>query len=131
MPLNLDSALGIHPQALAVRSRKAELLASNMANADTPNYKARDVDFRQALAKAANKDDLPMATSHSSHLGQGSDFDLGDIQYRIPLHPSLDGNTVETQVEKSEFMDNAIRYQASLRFMTGRVKGIVAAIKEE
>ena len=131
MGFNLDSALGLHPQALAVRSRKAEILASNMANADTPNYKARDIDFRQALASAASKDDLPMATSHANHLGQHDTGDLGDIQYRIPLHPSLDGNTVETQVEKSEFMDNAIRYQTSLRFISGRVKGIIAAIREE
>jgi flagellar basal-body rod protein FlgB len=108
MPMPLDSYLGVHPQALKLSAQRSEVLAANMANADTPNYKARDVDFKTALAASAN----------------GSTGGL----YRVPLAPSLDGNTVDVHVEQANFAQNAIRYQSSLAFLSGKFRSLVTAI---
>ena len=128
-----DRALGIHPQALQVASRRMELLASNIANADTPGYKARDLDFRAALAQAAGEQGADrVRTTHPGHLqtggGQG---DTGPALYRVPSHASLDGNTVDSQQEHATFAENAIRYQASLDFINSRVSSLRKAIKGE
>jgi flagellar basal-body rod protein FlgB len=112
---------------MLVRSRRAEILASNIANADTPNYKARDIDFREIL-KAAQQDSAnPLQVSNHKPLNAMA-FEL---KYRQPLQPSLDGNTVDTQVEKAEFTENALQYQASLSFLTGKIKSIMRALKGE
>ena len=131
MPISFDSALGIHQQALAVRARRAEYLASNIANADTPGYKARDIDFRQAFSQAQAMKGTTVARTHSQHISP--DIAAGNTQtlYRIPHQPSMDGNTVDAQIEKSEFADNALRYQASLSFLDGKFKGLLRAIKGE
>lgn len=129
MPLDIDNALGIHPQTLSLRARRAEVLAANIANADTPNYKARDLDFRSALDWAQQT--LSLRRTHAAHLGGPSDPAAVVLAYRVPLQPSLDGNTVEPQVERAAFMDNALRYQASLRFLEGKVKSILTALRGE
>lgn len=129
--MNLDKAFGIHAQALLLRSQRAELLAANMANADTPNYKAKDFDFHASLMRSTQQLD-DVQKKHSRHISAGSGkFGHMPLQYRVPNQPSLDGNTVDTHLERSEFMQNTIMYQASLRFLNGRISGLLRAIKGE
>jgi flagellar basal-body rod protein FlgB len=133
MPLNLDSYLGVHTQALQLQSRRMEVLADNLANVDTPNYKARDIDFKAALAQAGSPGaPLPLATTAPGHLGGTSatgDAESSDaLKYRVPLAPSLDGNTVDAQLEQAAFADNTVRYQATLTFITSKLKGLMTAI---
>ncbi|MEM7280566.1 MAG: flagellar basal body rod protein FlgB [Pseudomonadota bacterium] len=113
-----NTAFGIHEKALYLASTRSELLASNLANADTPNYKAQDVDFKAVLRRE----------TLSGGVAMGADLDPGKIKYRVPYNPSLDGNTVEADVEQSEFATNAIRYQASLNFINGRIQSLRLAI---
>ena len=129
--MNLNNAFGTHAQALVLRSQRAELLASNMANADTPNYKAKDFDFHTALAQS--KTDLAsMASTNHQHLSSGhSKLATAHLQYRTPSQPSLDGNTVDEDLERSEFMQNSLMYQASLRFLNGKISGLLTAIRGE
>ena len=131
MPISFDSALGIHDNALSVRSRRAELLASNLANSDTPGYKARDIDFKSALANVQLQSSTHLSTTHQKHIQLSSMTDGSEVLYRVPNQSSLDGNTVDGQMEKSAFADNAMRYQASLSFLDGKFKGMKAAIKGE
>jgi flagellar basal-body rod protein FlgB len=131
MPITLDSALGIHDQALMVRSRRAELLASNIANADTPGYKARDINFSAALADAQSRQSQSLTTTHAAHIQLNSSVDSMQTLYRVPNQPSLDGNTVDSALEKSAFAENALHYQASLAFLDSKFKGIIAALKGE
>lgn len=134
MPISFDSALGIHTQALSLRSRRAEMLASNIANADTPGYKAQDIDFKSVLASASSKgasQAVPLRTTHSNHISISASSGNTDTMYRVPNQASLDGNTVDAQLEKSAFAENALRYQASLSFVDGKLKGIMAALRGE
>lgn len=131
MPNFIDKVLGDMPQHLQVYSRRSSVLASNLANADTPGYKARDIDFRTALA-GARSEQLALVTTQPGHLGAaGGVTGTPALLYRNPSQPSLDGNTVDAQVERSEFTQNAVRYQSTLQFLSGRFKGMLTAIKGE
>jgi flagellar basal-body rod protein FlgB len=130
---DLNAQLGVHAEALKLRSHRAELIANNLANADTPDFKARDIDFRAALASAgAVGAPLRLAASQSSHIaGPASDAATtfaGGLKYRTALAPSLDGNTVDVQVEQAAFAENAVRYQATLTFINSRLRGLLTAI---
>lgn len=131
MPLSIDSALGVLPDALQLRARRADLLASNLANADTPHYKARDIDFATALRRAGG--DMAMTRTSANHLEAGGASDSLEMamRYRMPSQPSLDGNTVDTDLEKGAFAENAVRYQATLHILSGRIRGLLTAIKGE
>lgn len=131
MRFDLESYFGVHAQALKVRGRRTEVLASNLANADTPGYKARDVDFKSALARADSGGGGVLKTTRPGHIGGGNGRSAAATQllYRVPLQPSQDGNTVDTQREQAAFSENAIRYQASLEFLGGRISSLVNAIK--
>lgn len=134
MPINFDSALGIHQDAVRIRSQRAELLASNMANADTPNFKARDIDFSTAMKMAASgQNSAAMKTTHANHIPMSSNAQFASpaMQFRTPTQDSLDGNTVDEQVEQAQFMENAVQYQASLQFLGGKFKSILTALKGE
>ncbi|MDO9372740.1 MAG: flagellar basal body rod protein FlgB [Gammaproteobacteria bacterium] len=134
MPITLDGALGIHEQAVKLRAQRAELLATNLANADTPNYRARDIDFKAALtsAQAAGQGSPPLAATHAGHLQHGAGgINPSLLLYRNPHQASLDGNTVDTQVEQAEFAQNALHYMASLTFLSGKISGLMSAIKGE
>lgn len=131
MALSFDQALGIHADALQVRSRRLELLASNMANADTPNYKARDIDFRAALGQAEQGQAVRMRRTHAAHVGLGMPNLAVEPQYRVPSQPSLDGNTVDAQLEQAAFSQNAVQYQASLDFLNARFRGLRNALRGE
>jgi flagellar basal-body rod protein FlgB len=127
--MKLDNVFGIHEQALRLRSRRSEVLASNLANAETPGYKARDFDFRAMLTKEVQQP-VRMAATHAGH--QRPDGGLvasTQMGYRTPQQPSLDGNTVEVEREQAQFSANALSYQATMRFLDGKIKGLRLAIK--
>lgn len=128
MTISFDRALGIHAQALDIRSSRAEVLANNLANADTPGFKARDIDFK-AMLNEQMEGVLPMATTNGKHLPHGDSAMSGDLLYRTPLQPSIDGNTVDTQQETAEFTKNAMDYQASFQFLNSKFKSLSKAIK--
>jgi flagellar basal-body rod protein FlgB len=133
MPFNIDAALGIHAHALTLRARRAEVLAANLANSDTPGYQARDLDFRAALGNArADREPnaIRLSTRHAAHLQtEGASLPGGELKYRVPSQPSIDGNTVDPQIEYAAFAENALRYQASLTFLGGRIKTLLTAIR--
>jgi flagellar basal-body rod protein FlgB len=122
-----------HQTALNLRAARQELIASNIANADTPNYKARDIDFTNALQGAlqGSGGKLAVATTSSGHLsGTTGESVMGaPVMYRKPLQPSADGNTVDMDVERAQFADNALRYEASVRFVSDEAKDVLAALQ--
>jgi flagellar basal-body rod protein FlgB len=133
MAANLDQYLGIHAAALDVRARRGELIANNLANADTPGYQARDIDFRQALARAAGEQTsgVALSTTNAGHLGGAGPANAAtnpDLKYRMPLAPALDGNTVDAQIEQAAFAENAVRYQATLTILNGKFRSLLTAI---
>ena len=118
-----DPLFGIHGQALQLRSQRMSMLASNIANAATPGYKARDFDFQKALAAVSG----PQAGAPVSTADAAS----GAMGYRVPLQPSLDGNTVELNTEQTLFAENALQYKTTLSFLQGRVSTVMSALKGE
>ena len=126
----IDKALGISPQVLALRMKRMNLLTANIANADTPNYKARDIDFRAAMA-SATASQARMDTTNAGHIALSGTSAQPQIQYRRPLQESTNGNTVDAQAEHAAFMENAMRYQASIQLLDSRINGIKKAIKGE
>jgi flagellar basal-body rod protein FlgB len=132
MSSRIDDALRFNQTALTLRAARQELIASNIANADTPNYKARDIDFASALqgALAGSSARLPMATTAGSHLSAGNTGGPGaPVMYRTAVQPSADGNTVDMDVERAQFADNALRYEASVKFVSEDIKKILTAIQ--
>jgi len=133
----LDPLFGIHADALALQRQRMDVLASNIANADTPNYLARDIDFGQVLSNRLEQarteqamvptDPNHMAETDSRHITVGQGDESG-LMYRTPLQPAADGNTVDTQIEQAAYADAAMHYQASLSFMNGRVRSMLTAI---
>jgi flagellar basal-body rod protein FlgB len=134
MPINLDAYLGVHAEALKIRGQRTEVLARNLANADTPGYQARDIDFRAALSAASGvsgaQAPVAMHATNARHLSttETSDASTTDLKYRVPLAPSLDGNTVDVQMEQAAFAENAVRFQATLSFLQARFRGLLTAI---
>ncbi|QJU56878.1 flagellar basal body rod protein FlgB [Sphingomonas sp. AP4-R1] len=120
-----DPLFGVHGNALALRSQRMAMLASNIANAATPNYKAKDFDFQKALAAAS-------ADNTSGDTGASLDSAVdGATGYRVPLQASLDGNTVELSTEQTLFAENAVQYRATLSFLQGRIGTVMTALKGE
>lgn len=154
MRTSLDNYLGLHAQALTLEAKRNDVLAANLANVDTPGYKARDIDFRAALAAAAGNP--PNATSaggaaatssgtslalrtgnasaaaatavNATASADGTGVDAASMKYRIPMAPALDGNTVDEQLEQAAFAENGVRYQASLTFLNGALRNLMTAI---
>ena len=129
--MELGSIFKTHEEALNLRMQRAEILSSNLANADTPGYRAKDFDFNAVLA-AVESGKLPLLKgkqrAHYAEEGWSPTFDL---HYRVPLMPSLDGNTVDTHLENSKFSENSVRYLTSLRFLDMKIKNALIAIKGE
>lgn len=127
----LDEAMRFHQTALSLRAARQELLASNIANADTPNYKARDIDFASALqaALAGTSAAVPVVKTSPLHLegNSGASVMGAPVMYRKPVQPSADGNTVDMDVERAQFADNALRYEASVNFVG--MKSLLLAIQ--
>jgi flagellar basal-body rod protein FlgB len=139
MMLNkLDEALSFHQTALRVRGQRQELIAANIANADTPNYKARDIDFKAAMQSAmannSNKGSFDVAKTSGQHLdgmpSKGApNGAAGEPMFRPIIQGSVDGNTVDMDVERNQFADNGIRYEASLTLINAQLKQMLAAIQ--
>ena len=127
--LGFNNSLGIHDNALLVRAQRSEVLANNLANADTPNYKARDMDFQAILRGEAKKaQGLDMARTDVEHI-PGRVETGHEMLYRNPIQPSIDGNTVDTNVENAEFTKNAMSYNASFDFLNRKFKGLEGALR--
>lgn len=128
--MKLDQAFGIYEHTLKLRAYRSEVLAGNLANAETPGYKARDFDFGQVL-RGEMKPAAPMLTTHARHIDTaGPDIARQvTLSYRVPLQPSVDGNTVDGDMEQMAFSRNAMEYQASLGFLDGRIKRLRSAIR--
>ena len=122
----IDNALGVHAQALGMRSKRMEVLARNIANDDTPHYKAKDIDFRSVL-KQTREDSLN--TTNNLHIPLPMEENPGGEKYRIPFNASFDGNTVELNVEQAKFGQIAADYQATLNILENRVSGIRRALR--
>jgi flagellar basal-body rod protein FlgB len=118
-----------HEQALNFRALRHEVLSSNIANADTPNYKARDVDFSTAL-KDATSGNLALTKTSALHSASGNVQRVGtNVLYRVPTQPALDGNTVQADIEQAAFAENAVQYRASLTFLNGTIQTLRYALK--
>ena len=129
MKLEFDPTQSVSAQALQVHAKRLEVLAGNMANADTPNFKARDIDFRAALA-TSEKRSTPIALAMTSprHLSGPTVAAQPKLMYRMPLAPSLDGNTVDVQFEQARFVEASVRYRASLTFVGDDFSGLQTAL---
>ena len=135
----LDSLVQFHTDALGMRAHRQQVLASNIANADTPGYKARDIDFAQALKNALAPAASPSSAAavpagqllrtNAAHLPGPRSSPYGEALYRTMLQPALDGNTVDMDVEQSQFADNAIHYEANLTFINMQLKSMTTAIQ--
>ena len=125
--LSFKNSLGIQPQTMQLRAARAEVLANNLANADTPNFKARDFDFN-AMLEAESRRSLEMNATDQRHLRGNVNTD-SELMYRNPYQPAIDGNTVDTQMEQSFYTENALRYNASFEFLNSKFKGLKNAIK--
>ncbi len=128
----LNQTLNFNAQALLLRSERSRVLASNIANADTPHYKARDFNFQQALANATGSQltsTTPPARTHEGHLrAAGLDPHAPTLLYRTPAQNALDANTVDLDAERANFSENTVRYEASLRFLNGQIRTLLTAI---
>ncbi len=135
MSISFDKALGIHEKALGFRAQRAEVLANNIANADTPNYKARDMDFSSVLAAEADKQQngrIALDRTNSRHIeAEGLAMMDDTLQYRTPMQPSIDQNTVDAQIEQSNYTENAVGFQASFTLLNSKFKGLVSALRGE
>ena len=125
----IDQFLNGSATALSLRQKRLEILGSNIANAATPNFKARDIDFASAYKNATSGGELvTTASNHSGCAGQGLE---PSSLYRVPVSPSLDGNTVELHIEQVQFAENATRYEATLQFLNGRIRTLRSALRGE
>jgi flagellar basal-body rod protein FlgB len=123
-----ENPFGIHEQAVAVRNKRMELIAANIANADTPHFKARDLDFKKILAAS---DPAPMAATNARHFGTGETENPNGIVFRVPYNSAVDGNTVEIAVEQAQYGQAATDYQATLQFLESRISGIRKSLRGE
>jgi len=126
--ISLDRLAGFHHKAVNLRQDRMEIIAGNLANANTPGYKARDIDFQQAMQAAQNKTSHSLSRTHEKHFNVQVNGGVEE-QFRIPNQPDTgDGNTVEVQTERNTFLDNGLRLQAALLFLDGKFKGMKKAI---
>ena len=125
----IKDQLSFFSSALQLRGRRNNILASNIANAATPNYKARDISFEDEIKKFDKNG--PIITTHNKHIVQNSGKSINETSYREPLITSLDGNTVELAVEQMQFAENSMRYTTTVNFLNGKINKIISAIKGE
>ena len=121
--------LEIHSAALSLRNKKNEIIASNIANAATPNYKARDLDFNSEMSRHLKSGNL--TTTNDKHFSLMRPVSHKGVSYREPLQQSLDGNTVELAIEQMEFSENSIKYSTTLSFLNSKISGLMSAIRGE
>lgn len=130
--INFNNALGIHASALQVRAKRAEVLANNLANSDTPGFKARDMNFQAILAgEASNPKSVSVARTHAGHLAGRGDQGEAALLYRTPTQPSIDGNTVDAQIEQAIYTKNSMDYNATFEFLNSKITGVRSALRGE
>jgi flagellar basal-body rod protein FlgB len=122
----MDSIMGVHENALLFRARRMEVLAANLANADTPHYQARDIEFASVLDGAVNG--VQLASTNARHIAIERGTAPDTLKYRIPHQPAQDGNTVEADLELARYAENAVAYQASLLFANGKIAQLRTAL---
>ncbi|MFT6507667.1 MAG: flagellar basal-body rod protein FlgB [Colwellia sp.] len=128
MAISFEKAFGIYPQSIQVSAERAEIIAGNIANADTPGYKAKGLDFKAALAQAASKQQTGMTRTNEKHFDVRMELNNG-VGFRVPDQADTgDGNNVDVQVERNLYLENSMKYQASLQFLNGSIKGLRKAI---
>ncbi len=120
MSIRVEDALGVHVRALDIRMQRSEILAANLANEDTPGFKARDIDFAGEMSRLSHSTNAQLAASSS---------DASQLKYRVPTQPSQDGNSVELSVEQAEFSRNSMDFQTSLTFLSMKFRGLKQAIE--
>ena len=125
----IKDQLSFYSSALQLRGKRNNILASNIANAATPHFKARDIDFETEIKKREKIGDI--SVNHEKHFPLLSKVRPNDMLFREPLNPSLDGNTVELAVEQMEFSENVVRYQTTLQFLSNKISGLMSAIRGE
>lgn len=130
---SIDKALAFDSKMLTLRGYRQQLLASNIANADTPNYKAKDIDFAKVLrsAQGAAAGGVALEKTHAGHLGGAGGNVLAGIKpmYRTAVQPSIDGNTVDTNIEQAQFAENSLQYMSSLQFINGKIQSTLLALR--
>lgn len=132
----LDALFAFQQQALSIRESRQTVLSANIANADTPGYQARDIDFNRQLQQAMNNGavkgkGVALAVTSTGHIeGHGGKQPALDLKYRVPYQTSMDGNTVDMDIERSQFADNTLKYQADLTFINSRVKSMLAVLQQ-
>ncbi|MDD1793556.1 flagellar basal body rod protein FlgB [Enterovibrio sp. ZSDZ42] len=122
MAIDFEQALGVHPSALAFRTERAKVIAGNLANADTPHFKARDISFENAMDSVASQ-------ARAKHMQRRSISQHHEMLYRNPMQPSQDGNTVELGIEQAKFAENAMAFETSMTFLNMKFSGLRSAIK--
>jgi flagellar basal-body rod protein FlgB len=128
MAISFEKAFGIHTASLQIRAKNAEIIAGNIANADTPGYKAKGMDFKSALAQASSNQQTGMSRTHEKHFDLRAEIN-NSTDYRVSNQPDTgDGNTVDVQVERNLYLKNSMQYQASIQFLNGKIKGMKKAI---
>ena len=125
----IKDQISFYASSLQLRGKRNNILASNIANAATPNYKARDINFDDEIKKFDKNG--PITTSHENHIVQNSGKLIHETSYREPLIASLDGNTVELAVEQMQFAENSMRYTTTVNFLNGKINKIMSAIRGE
>ncbi|MFV0448964.1 MAG: flagellar basal body rod protein FlgB [Vibrio sp.] len=131
MAISFDNALGIHQHTVGVRERNAEVISSNIAQANTPGYKAKGMDFKKALQAASSGASIGLSRTDGRHISASTTV-AGETLYRVPTQPDTgDGNTVDVDLERNLFMQNQIRHQASLDFLGSKFKNLTKAIRGE
>ena len=127
----LGEGMSFSRQALSVFQERQQVLTSNIANADTPHYKARDIDFSSRLSAALGKgNELALSATSDGHIKDPSSVTEASTKYRIPTQASLDGNTVDMDTERAQFADNSMRYQISLQLINGYFRGMKSAMQD-
>ena len=122
----IDRAFSLNEKSLNVRAQRMEVLSRNIANADTPHFKAQDIDFKSVMKSAS---DTAVVTTNARHLSEGPDQTANGLKYRIPFNVSFDGNTVELPVEQAKFGQYAAEYQTTLSILENRISGIRKALR--
>ncbi|MFB9134989.1 flagellar basal body rod protein FlgB [Vibrio olivae] len=131
MAISFNNALGIHQYTVGVRERNSEVISTNIAQANTPGFKAKGMDFQRALQAATSEASIGLSRTNGRHIAASTNV-TGEVLYRVPNQPDTgDGNTVDVDVERNLFMQNQLRHQASLDFLGGKFKNLTKAIKGE
>ena len=126
---SIKKQLTFFGSALNIRNKRNDIIASNIANAATPNYKARDINFLDEFKKVSNTGEIKV--THSNHIPTKNYNISGKAFYRDPVIASLDGNTVELSVEQMQFAENTMKYQTTLKFLNGKITKMISAIRGE